>query len=97
MKNYIRYMKNNPKVYWFRRKLYGWGWFPITWQGWLATLLFIIICLLNGFYLEYKVGSGNNPSATDLNIFFGIILISIIVLLIICFKTGEKPRWSWGK
>lgn len=26
--------------YWFRPKKLGWGAVPVTWQGWLATILF---------------------------------------------------------
>jgi hypothetical protein len=25
---------------WFKAKNYGWGWYPITWQGWLITGLY---------------------------------------------------------
>jgi hypothetical protein len=28
-------MTSNP---WFRRKSFGWGWSPASWQGWLVTL-----------------------------------------------------------
>lgn len=24
---------------WFRRKKYGWGWTPNTWQGWTAVIV----------------------------------------------------------
>jgi len=42
-RNYIGYMKDNPKKYWFKRKLYGWGWVPVRWQGWFVVLLGISI------------------------------------------------------
>ncbi|HYC83050.1 MAG TPA: hypothetical protein VEB60_00680, partial [Candidatus Paceibacterota bacterium] len=38
--NYLRYAKDNPQRLWFKRKLYGWGWTPVTWQGWLAVLAY---------------------------------------------------------
>jgi hypothetical protein len=50
--------------YWFKPKMYGWGFVPITWQGWLFTivlLLFVLIAMvrnglwLPGFPLEYEV------------------------------------------
>lgn len=31
-KNYLDYIRDNPHGYWFKRKLYGWGWTPVTWQ-----------------------------------------------------------------
>ena len=30
---------------WFRRKRFGWGWTPISWEGWVATLLFTGACI----------------------------------------------------
>ena len=33
MINFKEYIRNNPKGYWFKRKLYGWGWFPVKWEG----------------------------------------------------------------
>ena len=27
---------------WFKAKMFGWGWYPITWQGWLITILYVI-------------------------------------------------------
>lgn len=76
------------KDIWFKRKLYGWGWTPCTWQGWMLTLIFILFLtyitiefLVEGRWIEYSV----------------LLIISIILLFYICYKKGEKPRWSWGK
>jgi hypothetical protein len=91
--NYLEYMKNNPNGYWFKRKLYGWGWVPVKWEGWLVTLGFVAVLLFNGFYLS----SIGEPSIGNLILFFGSIIISIIILIVICYKTGEKPAWTWGK
>ena len=88
-------MKDNPKGLWFKRKLYGWGWVPVKWQGWLVILAFVGVLLLNGFYFASKV-SYNEPSSGDLGLFFGVIVVSIILLLWIACKTGEKPGWRWG-
>src|SRR3989344_3809139 len=39
--NYTEYLRVNPKGYWFKRKLYGWGWVPVRWQGWLFLAAWI--------------------------------------------------------
>jgi hypothetical protein len=39
LSRYMRYLKGNPEQYWFKRKAYGWGWVPATWQGWLTILV----------------------------------------------------------
>lgn len=37
-------MSDQPlERYWFRRKAIGYGFTPVTWEGWLATLVFVLI------------------------------------------------------
>ncbi|MFA6364852.1 MAG: hypothetical protein WCW78_00420 [Candidatus Paceibacterota bacterium] len=91
-KEYISYLKNNPENFWFKRKLYGWGWTPVTWQGWLVIAFFLGFVLWNSLDLEPNMG----PIDANFYWFFGKIIAAIIVLLVICYKTGEKPRWQWG-
>ncbi|MCA9485524.1 MAG: hypothetical protein KC506_01630 [Nanoarchaeota archaeon] len=93
IKTYSEYLKDNPKGYWFKRKLYGWGWIPAKWQGWVVVLAFIVVLLFNGFYLTWN----GEPSGTDLTLFFGVLVVSIVLLIWICFAKGETPRWSWGR
>jgi hypothetical protein len=82
---------------WFRAKNYGWGWYPCSWEGWVVLLTFIGLLLLNVFYFDFKVSSNSEPTTLDLTIFFGILIILIIILLWICYKNGERPRWRWGR
>ena len=90
-------MTNNTlikkKKLWFKAKRYGWGWTPVTWQGWLVTILFIVLVwATQAFY-------GTLPlTETE----FAIIFIPTIVahsfmLLGICLYKGEAPRWRWGR
>jgi hypothetical protein len=46
LSRYIRHLKDNPEQYWFKRKAYGWGCVPATWQGWLTLGVFFIISSL---------------------------------------------------
>lgn len=43
-----------PKQLWFKRKTYGWGWVPVTWQGWLLTFGYVALLLLFGLTLDEK-------------------------------------------
>jgi ABC-type phosphate/phosphonate transport system permease subunit len=92
IKEYLQYIKDNPNRYWFRAKLYGWGWTPARWQGWVVTLAFIVFIAWSVFALV----SQDKPSANQLTWFFVKFVLASIVLMIICYKTGEKPRWQWG-
>jgi hypothetical protein len=96
LKNYVEYLKDNPKGYWFKRRLYGWGWFPAKWQGWVVVLAFIVLLILNGLLLSYK-SENKSPSAEDLILFFAILVLLVIIMVCIAYKKGEKPKWSWGE
>ncbi len=90
IKEYIAYLKDNPKGYWFKRKLFGWGWVPVRWQGWVVILAFIVFLLGNALVL------GESPSDEELLRFFGMLIVAVISIVWICYQTGEKPKWQWG-
>ncbi len=66
---------------WFKAKNFGWGWYPSTWEGWIVLLIYIL------YVVNRSIESKKN-----FEIFFATIL-----LIIICYMTGEKPEWRWGK
>ena len=92
IKEYIAYLKDNPEGHWFKAKLYGWGWAPATWQGWLVLLVFVALTVANAFRLD--MGEHSAPDTVTNFIFetWGLVF----VLIFICWKKGEKPRWQWG-
>ena len=72
---------------WFKSKSFGWGWTPCSIEGWLVTIAFISALIILAFTLR----EDNTTS-------FLLWLVSLMaVLIIICYKKGEKPRWRWGK
>lgn len=86
-KQYIEYLKDNPEGYWFKRKIFGWGWTPVKWQGWLVVVAAIAI-VLAGIY----VGETDDaPGAALLG-----VLLAIALVFVFGFWKGEKPRWQWG-
>lgn len=90
-KNYIAYLKDNPKGYWFRRKGYGWGWVPAQKEGWLVILLYVAAV----GRIAASADAVRSASDVLLRITTPIVVLTIF-LIIICYKTGEKPRWQWG-
>ena len=84
--------KINSEHLWFKRKLYGWGWTPATWQGWLVILVYIVLVALFAFTIDEN-------SSTRVVIFTGILPVALLTVMLIrvCYKFGEKPRWQWGK
>ena len=49
--------------YWFRKrkgafsKDLGWGWIPISWEGWFVVLIFIGVTILSGYYFSLASAS----------------------------------------
>lgn len=78
---------------WFKRKTYGWGWTPATWQGWLVLALFLVLELLNAWRLAHL----NYPTEQFVVVYVVETLLLVTVLLVVVYCTGEKPRWQWGR
>jgi hypothetical protein len=92
LKDYIDYLTDNPKRYWFKRKLYGWGWTPATWEGWLVIVFFLGAIIWNAFRID---GMQHSVSDSVMN-FVPQTVILVGILIGICFWKGEPPKWMWG-
>jgi hypothetical protein len=89
---YLKYARDNPQHLWFKRKLFGWGWTPVTWQGWTVIGVYVLLVLLLALTLD-------DQSPTREVAFTFVIPVAILTSLLIriAYKKGEKPRWQWGK
>lgn len=84
---------SNEKVYnmemknkiWFKRKKYGFGWYPVSWQGWLTILIWVILFVFTISYFDHEWLK---------NLIIVFILTSLLIY--ISYKKGEKPGWRWG-
>ena len=72
-------MKKLTKKLWFGKKIIGWGLRPVSWEGWVVTLIFLIVVVLDFVYFRK-----NTFSIT-------IFILVVIVFVAIAFLTGEKP------
>jgi hypothetical protein len=90
---YKEYAANNPHHLWFKRKLYGWGWTPVTWQGWLVIAGYIILAT----WIFRGIDSGSHSVSDTLINFLPRLVILTIALVWLCIKKGEKPHWQWGE
>ena len=91
-KAYQDYIKDNPNHYWFKRKWYGWGWTPATWEGWTVIAVYILGVFAFAFTLDE-----NSPTSEVMFTFLLPVALMTIALIRICYKKGEKPKWQWGK
>lgn len=80
------------KKLWFKAKRFGWGWTPCTWQGWAILVLYFV-----GLVPIFIFGDAQPKSFFEVLRLFPQVLVLTIFLIIICYVTGEKPRWRWGE
>lgn len=79
------------KKIWFKTKTYGWGWTPITWEGWLMVFLYVIAVVGSlHYFLTHPILSQYDYRAPITFCAFTTLLI------LVSFARGEKPGWNWG-
>ena len=81
------------KKLWFKAKTYGYGWYPSSWEGWSVTLVYVLILLGLFRVVDLRSHSGID---TVMSMFVPFVFLTLL-LIVICYKTGEKARWSWGR
>ena len=73
-------MKRLTKKAWFGpKKWIGWGWSPVSWEGWMVILVYIV--------LAAWVFPGFSRSETGTGTIIGLTFALIIVVIL----TGDKP------
>ena len=79
--------------YWFKRKRYGYGWTPSTWQGWLVCVVYLVLVVLGALFLGR---GGDEPASEDLLVFFTTLIVATATLIVVTYYKGPKPKWRWG-
>lgn len=87
-------MKSNK--YWFKPKKFGWGFVPISWEGWCLTLILIILLSIAAYTNNIK-NSYDLNGKNGLRFILDIIIITFIFSFISKPKTKGKVKWHWGK
>ena len=82
------------KKIWFKAKTYGYGWYPVTWQGWLIIVGYIVVVVLAAIF---TIDTKSPDAAHGIGLFLIIETIAVITLILLARKYGEKARWRWGK
>lgn len=90
----MRMENDTDRMYWFKRRRYGYGWTPVTWQGWLTVLLFLAAVVFGAVVLLNDTPKNTLSAGT----FAYLILLGIATALAvgISLMKGPKPKWRWG-
>lgn len=85
--------KTTKKKFWFDVKQYGWGWYPVTREGWASVIGGIGIIVATAFLAPYIFSDEVTAAWMILSVTF-LVSIGLVVL---GYLKGPKPRWQWGK
>jgi hypothetical protein len=80
--------------YWFKRRRYGWGFMPVTWQGWAVVLGYMGIVV---FLIPAFLDAPEDVAAREAGFFAIFLTAATAGLLVISFSKGPRPRWRWGR
>jgi len=81
---------------WFRARSYGWRWTPVTVEGWLVMLAFLVAVGIVTAVFLYQVRHGADPGRSTLLFMLGIAILTGL-LVAVAWLTGARPRWRWGE
>lgn len=81
------------KTYWFKRRRFGYGWVPVTKQGWAVVISYLAIVLVGAWLIK---DTPENTFTTGFGVYLASVLIASIVAVTISYKKGPAPRWRWG-
>lgn len=84
----------NPQKYWFKRRRYGYGWLPVTWQGWLTIIVFLAVVFGGMVILK---DTRHNEFSIEVVWYLLLVFLDIVVVTFIARKKGPAPKWRWGK
>ena len=86
-------MKDKQKL-WFKRRRYGYSWIPVTWEGAVTVISFIITIVFSSIVLLKDVE--RNTYQSEVGVFFIVLMLLIGIHLGITYKKGPNPKWRWG-
>ncbi|HII79398.1 MAG TPA: hypothetical protein HA261_03130 [Methanosarcina sp.] len=79
-------MTRITKKAWFDKRILGWGYRPISLEGWLVTVVFLVAIFADIVYIE-------NTTTR-----YAILAVTLIVFHIIIYLTGNAPGSKvWDK
>jgi hypothetical protein len=85
-------MEGDSRRMWFKTKTYGWGWVPCTPEGWAVVGVGVAVFAA---FIALAMVFAESPAWFLL--FTALAFVAIGVMVYVSWRTGEKPRWRWGR
>jgi hypothetical protein len=78
-------------TYWFKPREYGYGATPVTWEGWVVTVITVFIVVMASM-LAPVLGQGRSGGFTALV----VDVLAIVAFLMISHRKTDG-EWRWRK
>jgi hypothetical protein len=65
-------------------------------EGWAVVIAFLLLVFLGSGVFIYELRVGADVLKADL-LFMAWLGLLAGLLILICWLTGERPRWRWGE
>jgi hypothetical protein len=85
--------KQSKPEYWFKRKRYGYGWTPVTWQGGATVVAFVVVVLAASIMMERVP---EDDLARGLGVYVAVVVMALVMLLLVTVRKAPKGKWRWG-
>ena len=80
---------------WFRARTCGWGWTPVSVEGWLVLGLFFAGVAIDIAVFTHRLRGGTDLRSAQVA-FLVWLAILVAALIAVCSTAGERPRWHGG-
>ncbi len=85
------------KIIWFKAKKYGAGWKPVTWQGWVATIAYVLLIYIDTLdTIKFDQIVSHSNSDTVIHFLIPFFLITFLFLGLTEATCSETFKWRWG-
>lgn len=82
-----------PDEYWFKRRRHGYGWTPVTRQGWIAVAGMLVVVLGGAAVLALT----QPESTVGVIVYLAVVAITLVAFVALTLRKGPPPRWRWGR
>lgn len=78
--------------YWFKRRRYGWGWTPVSREGWLVVAGFVAALVIPAILIDDRL----EDSGWWLGGWFAWLAICVIGMFVVTRRHAPPGKWRWG-
>ncbi len=95
----IIFLKESMKKYWFKPKKYGIGFFPVSIEGWIASLVLMGLIFISAYTNNFFISGENTATCSKdgLRFLFDVVVLCCLFTALFITRLDGELKWRWGK